>query len=85
MRGLVTGVQHDYDHPSTADKVQTVTRAVVNPHFGNFAFDWLPIAQTASPWHTAPTGLLNHRCRLPRVDNGSVLTVKVCQSHGVNF
>jgi hypothetical protein len=47
LRGLVTGVQHDNDHPTTANKLQAIARTVVNPHYGNFAFYWLPIAQTA--------------------------------------
>ena len=54
LRGLVTGIQHDNDHPATADKVQTLAWTVVNPHFGHLAFDCLPIAQTARLRLTQP-------------------------------
>lgn len=44
---LVTCIEHDNEHSSTADEVQAVARTVVNPHLGNFAFDRLPISEVS--------------------------------------
>ena len=45
---LVTGVEHDNDHSAATDEAQPITRAVVNPHLGNFTFDRLPVSEASS-------------------------------------
>ena len=44
---LVTCGEHDNDHSSATDDVQPVSRTIVHPHLGDFAFDWLPIAESS--------------------------------------
>ena len=47
LSGFVTRVEHDDDHSTAPNKVQAVARTKVHSHFGDFAFDGLPVAKAA--------------------------------------